>query len=49
MLENSQSFNNIRILTLGESGVGKTTLILNYINPDIKNNNLEKKKSNNRS
>ena len=43
MLENSQSFNNIRILTLGESGVGKTTLILNYINPDIKNNNLEKK------
>ena len=33
---------NIKLLTLGESGVGKTTLILNYINPNIKINYLEK-------
>ena len=34
MLENE--ILNIKLLTLGESYVGKTTLILNYINLNIK-------------
>ena len=33
---------NIKLLTLGECGVGKTTFILNYINPNIKIKYLEK-------
>ena len=33
---------NMKLLTLGESGVGKTTLILNYINLNIKIKHLEK-------
>ena len=33
---------NMKLLILGESGVGKITLILNYINPNIKIKYLEK-------
>ena len=40
MLENE--ILNIKLLTLGESYVGKTTLILNYMNPNIKTTNLER-------
>ena len=40
MLEND--YLNIKLLTLGESFVGKTTLILNYMNPNIKKKNLER-------
>jgi small GTP-binding protein len=40
MLENE--ILNIKLLTLGESYVGKTTLILNNMNPNIKTTNLER-------